>query len=503
MTSLQRTSLFIAVCLGTFLASLDISIVNVALPDIQHHLQGELSQLQWIVNAYAICLSAFMLSAGVLSDRFGHKRIWLIGAFLFTLGSLLCATAQTMTLLLIGRIVQGVAGAILVPGAMAMISFAYTDPKARNHAIGIWSAISALALILGPLLGGILIEHLGWHRIFTINIPVGIIAMLLGYYGMQEHSYPEHAALDPLGQLLSVTTLALLSYSLILAGEIGFLDSTTLSLLLLSGVCLLLFFLVEFRSQRPIIELRLFKNRAYASINYASFMLGFAAYSSLFFFSFYLQQIQGYSPQMTGLRMVPQFLLTGIVSLYFGHLNRYFTLRHLICAGYLIIGLSMAAMASFTPESHYVMVGGLFALLGVGMGIAVPATGLMIMNSVKEHQFAMASATMNALRQMGMAIGIALLGSLMSQQATERLLAHLQEARVTDALEQAEQAVYLHQFTDHLARAFYVTAMNSGFALVMIVAGIASLSAVGILFIALPHQTRQSSPSPLTTRKRG
>ena len=175
----KRIGLLIAVCLGTFLASLDISIVNVALPAIQASLNSDLAGLQWIVNAYAICLSAFMLSASALSDRYGHKKVWLLGIALFTAGSYLCAVAATMPMLLLGRALQGVAGAVLIPGAMSMIAYAYPDPKERVGAIGIWSALSALALILGPFLGGWLVHYVGWHGIFSINLPIGVVAFAI------------------------------------------------------------------------------------------------------------------------------------------------------------------------------------------------------------------------------------------------------------------------------------------------------------------------------------
>ena len=340
MQRYRRPALVAAAYLGTFLASLDISIVNVALPTLQQALATDLGGLQWVVNAYAICLSAFMLSAGPLGDRFGHKRCWLIGVLLFCLGSALCALAQELSLLLAGRAVQGLAGALLIPGAMPILSHAFPEPRQRAHVIGGWSAFSALALILGPLLGGLLLEHLGWQSIFLINLPIGLLALALGGWGISERKYPQHAALDPQGQILSVLCLGALTYGLIVAGEDGFGSREALTSLLLATLALLALIQVERRVQRPLVPVALFRQRPFAVANLASFILGFSCYSSLFFFSIFLQQIQGWSAADTGLRMLPQFVVTGVVSMLFGRLHRRIPLPWLMVGGYGLVGLA-------------------------------------------------------------------------------------------------------------------------------------------------------------------
>lgn len=252
MQRYRRAALVAAAYLGTFLASLDISIVNVALPTLQTALATDMAGLQWVVNAYALCLSACMLSAGPLGDRHGHKRIWLLGVALFTVGSLLCALAASLPLLLAGRAVQGVAGALLIPGAMPILSHAFPDPRERAHVIGGWSAFSALALILGPLLGGMLLETTGWQSIFLINLPLGLLAMLLGAWGITERHYREQAALDRTGQVLSIVWLGALTYGLIALGEAdgpgGMAAWPSLGVALLAFIA---FLAVEARAPRP------------------------------------------------------------------------------------------------------------------------------------------------------------------------------------------------------------------------------------------------------------
>ncbi|MBP6862179.1 MAG: MFS transporter [Neisseriaceae bacterium] len=464
--------------MGTFLASLDISIVNVALPAIQESLNSDLSGLQWVVNAYAICLSAFMLSASAFSDRYGHKKVWLMGVAFFTLGSYLCAVAPSMPMLLLGRVVQGVAAAVLIPGAMSMIAYAYPEPKERVGAIGVWSALSALALILGPFLGGWLVHYTGWHGIFSINLPIGFVALGLGLWSMPERRDREAAALDPAGQLLSVVGLGLLSYGLIQAGVLGFTAPLPVALLLAFGLVLALFIWLELKVAKPLVNLRLFQAPFFASVNFASFILGFAGYSSLFFFSVFLQQVQGQAPQQAGMQMMPQFVLMGLVSLGFGWLNRWVSTHVLMNLGYGLIGLAMVLMTSWGSDTPYLLIGGLFALLGVGMGLAVPATSMVVMSAVAPSQFAMASAMVNALRQTGMSVGIALLASVMSVQASHVMQERLAPLGLTDLMRVVEEAIRYHRFVGEPVawiRQAYVAGMESGFAVVMGAAGVACL----------------------------
>ncbi|KAF0864551.1 MFS transporter [Pseudomonas sp. LD120] len=496
MDRYRRPALVAATYLGTFLASLDISIVNVALPTLQHSLATDLSGLQWVVNAYAIGLSAFMLSAGPLGDRFGHKRCWLLGVLLFCLGSALCALAQELSLLLAGRAVQGLAGALLIPGALPILSHAFPAPRQRAHVIGGWSAFSALALILGPLLGGLLLEQLGWQSIFLINLPIGLLALVLGCWGISERKHPQHAALDPLGQILCVLWLGALTYGLIASGEDGFGSPGALTSLLLSTLALLALIQVERRVQRPLVPLALFRLRPFAVANLASFILGFSCYSSLFFFSIFLQQIQGWSAADTGLRMLPQFVCTGCVSILFGQLHQRLPLPWLMVGGYGLVGLALSAMAGFDAHTPYWRVGSLFGLLGLGMGLAVPATGLLVMACAPAERAGIASASMNALRQTGMSVGIALLGSLMSARAVQVLSETAAAAGINGAAELAHQAVNEHRLPLHnpLFAELYGVAMTSGFRLAMALAGCASLLAMGVLL----GTRRQSAHEPAT-----
>ncbi|SPU49709.1 methylenomycin A resistance protein [Bordetella trematum] len=366
MSSMRRRSALCAVYLGSFLATLDISIVNVALPTMQAALQTDIAGMQWVVNAYAICLAAFMLSAGPMADRHGHKRSWLAGVLLFTAGSALCGWAPPLAALLAGRAVQGVAAAFLICGAMPILTHAFPDPKARMHVIGGWSAFNALALMLGPLVGGLLLRDWGWQSIFLINLPIGALAIVLGSLGIVECRYPDHAARDPWGQGLSILALGALTLGVIEAGVQGWTARLPVVCMLVAVLAFLAFVRVERRVPRPLLPLRLLRERAFAVANMASFVLGFSYYTSLFFFSIFLQEIQGFSPAEAGWRLMPQFAATLIMSFLFGRLSRGIPLQWLTAAGYGLSGLAFLVMAGLGAHTPYLPVAMAFGLLGVG-----------------------------------------------------------------------------------------------------------------------------------------
>ena len=476
-------ALVAAAYLGTFLATLDISIVNVALPTLQAALHTDLAGLQWVVNIYAVALSAVMLSAGPLGDRYGHKRVWLGSVLLFVIGSVICSLASQLPMLLWGRAVQGVAGAMLIPGAMPILAHAFPDPGQRARAIGGWSAFSALALICGPLVGGILVERVGWQSIFLVNVPLGILAIVLGAYGIPERKHLDHAAFDPAGQALSMLWLGALSYGLIGIGEHGSSPDRVLIPLLTAGVGFIAFVWVELRVERPLFPIKLFRSRPLVLANLASFILGFSSYSSLFFLSIFLQQVQGSSPEIAGWKLMPQFVMMALASLFFGRLVARFSMRFLMVAGYALIGLALCAMVVFNPWTPYLGIGLILAVLGFGTGLSVPATGMMVMDCVPPERAGIASATMNALRQTGMALGIAILGSIMSVYAVNRLTVEIQDSGPSHAAYLARRAIVDHVFpsTQPWVVDLYRSAMAGGFGLVMICAGLACLAISGLL----------------------
>lgn len=489
MPSSRRPFAVVAVYLGTFMASLAISIVSVALPAIQKDLGTSLSGLQWVVGSYTLCLSAFMLSAGPLADRYGRKRTWLCGVAAFTTGSLVCASASSLGVLIAGCAIQGLAGALVIPGALSILTQAFPDPGERAHAIGGWSSFSAVSLILGPMLGGFLVDHAGWPSIFLVNLPIGVFTFALGLWSIQESAHPDHAALDPAGQALSILFLGILTFALINAGQAGWRATATLVSLAAALLVLVLFILVERRVARPVLPLDLLRQPAFASTNFASFALGFAGYTSLFLFSLFLQQGQGWTATEAGWRMAPVFAAMLIASSLFGRLNRRFGLHRLMILGYGLLGASMLAMTGFTPLTSYWIVAPAFALLGTALGLTVPATGAAAMGSVPRERTGAASATMNALRQGGMTIGIALLGTIMSARAMSVLGFFLARLEGGDTAAIAAAAIQRHEMPGGLSiapatfRAAVEDAFTRGFSLAAAVAGVLGLVAAVTLLL--------------------
>src|SRR5215469_10606374 len=311
MSITRRTSQVITLvvtCLGLFMVFLDGSIVNVALPTIQADLQAQLSDLQWVVDAYILPFAALMLTAGTLGDRFGRKRLFLAGLVLFLLGSLLCGVAPTLGWLLVGRVVQGTGAAALSPGSLAVLVAAFPEPRQRAQAIGLWAGISGIGLAAGPLIGGVLIQLASWPAIFFVNLPVGVVALALGWPGLSESRNPKAQRFDLPGQVLVTGALFCLIMALIESSSAGWTSPLILGLLLGSVVGLAAFVLVEARVREPMLPLSLFRHRIFSVANVAGLLLGFVMMGTIFFVTQFFQSVQGYTPLEAGARTLPASL---------------------------------------------------------------------------------------------------------------------------------------------------------------------------------------------------
>ncbi len=410
----------VAVCLGTFMLLLDVTIVNVALPDIQTSLKASFSDLQWVVDAYALTLAALLLTAGSLADTFGRRKLFIVGLTIFTLASLLCGVAGDTLLLQVSRGLQGVGGAIMFSVSLALLADAFRG-KDRGTAFGIWGAITGLAVAIGPLLGGALTSGLSWRWIFFVNLPIGIVAVVITFLKVAESKAPQARRLDWAGFVLFTVALSSLVYGLIESNQRSFSDSLVIGCLVAAAVLLLAFVLVERRGASPMFDLSLFRLPTFTGGSIAAFGLSASIFAMLLYLVLYIQNVLGFSPFGTGLRLLVAsggILVTATVA---GRLSGRVPVRFLIGPGLLLVGVGLLLMRGLNADSGWThLVPGLI-LAGVGTGMINPPLASTAVGVVKPQNAGMASGINSTFRQVGIATGIALLGTLFSNKVSSEV----------------------------------------------------------------------------------
>jgi EmrB/QacA subfamily drug resistance transporter len=437
MSTTHRTSQMITLlvtCLGLFMVFLDGSIVNVALPTIQADLHANLSDLQWVVDAYTLPFAALMLTAGTLGDRFGRKRLFLAGLVLFLLGSLLCGVAPTLGWLLFGRAVQGTGAAALSPGSLAVLVAAFPEQRQRAQAIGLWAGISGVGLAAGPLVGGVLIQLSSWPAIFFVNLPVGIATLALGWPLLSESRNPNAQRIDLPGLVLVTGTLVCLILALIESSSQGWTSPLILGLFSGAVVCLAAFLLVEARVREPMLPLGLFRNRVFSVANVAGLLVGFAMLGTLFFITQFLQSVQGYTPLEAGLRSLPTTAGIFVVSPLAGMLTARLGPRLPIVLGALLAALALFLLLSIEPDTSYATLWWKFGLFGIGLGLMLSPLTAAVLSGTPPQLAGLGSSVNNTSRQVGFSLGVAVLGTFVVQQFTSNIASQLTQAGVPASL---------------------------------------------------------------------
>jgi EmrB/QacA subfamily drug resistance transporter len=405
----------VAVCLGTFMLLLDITIVNVALPDIQKALHSSFSDLQWIVDAYALTLAAFLLTAGSLADMYGRRLLYLIGLVIFTCASVLCGFSVSTLMIQLSRGLQGVGGAIMFAVSLALLADAFRG-KDRGVAFGVWGAVTGLAVAIGPLLGGILTSGISWRWIFFVNAPIGVLALVITTIRVAESRAPHATRPDWAGFGLFTIALASLVYGLIESNQKGFTDSLVLGCFAVAAVLLLAFVIVELRMSSPMFDLKLFRLPTFTGGLVAAFGLSASIFSMLLYLVLYLQDILGYSALGTGVRLTVisgGILVTATVS---GRLTSRVPIRFLIGPGLLLVGLGLLLMRGLDASSTWTHLIPGMIIGGLAVGLVNPPLASTAVGVVQPQRAGMASGINSTFRQVGIATGIALLGSLFSNQ---------------------------------------------------------------------------------------
>ncbi|MEU6844349.1 DHA2 family efflux MFS transporter permease subunit [Streptomyces sp. NPDC046716] len=408
----SRVVLLAVVCLGQFMVLLDNTIVGAALPDMQHRLHTQLTGLQWIVDAYVLLVAMLLLSGGVFADRFGRKRVYLAGGAVFTVASLLCALAPSLGWLIAGRVLQGIGAAALSPASLALLAAAHPVPQERMKAIGLWAGISGLGLAVGPVAGGVLTDAFGWPAIFLVNLPIGVVLLLIGLRTLDESRNPSAPAIDVPGTALSVLGVGVLTYGLIEGGARGWTAPVILGSFAAGVILLAAFVAVEARRSAPMLPLRLFRQRLFTVSNTAMVVVGFALMGSSFFFSQFFVYVQGSSILRAGLQTLPLSLGMVIVSPYAGRLAARYGFRVVVTVGLALAGLGLLALGTVHADTGYGNVWWRLGVVGVGFALTMsPLTGAAI-QAVSPQEGGLASGISSTTRQIGAVLGVALLGAV-------------------------------------------------------------------------------------------
>ncbi|MGC4191506.1 MAG: MFS transporter [Thermomicrobiales bacterium] len=413
-----------ASCFALFMAILDNLVLNVALPTISEDFSPSLTQLQWIVSGYTLVFASLQITAGGLGDRFGRKRFFLAGVAIFSATSGAAALVQNTEWLIVARCVQGIGGALIMPLSLSLISAAF-PPAERGKALGIWSAVSMSGLAFGPIVGGLIVENFAWQWIFLINVPIGIVAFLVTSAVVREsRDESGAAATDIPGTLLVTGAIASLTWALIEAGERGWGDSLILAAFALAALLLAAFIVVEQRTEKPMVPLEFFRSSTFTAANIDSFAVSFFISGIAFSMTLYFQNVHGYSPIRNGLTMLPMVATMIVFSPISGSLVNRIGPSKLISLGMLIAGASAFLYLRTSAEATFLDVLPAMMVMGFGFSLIFAPMTTAVLNSVSSDKSGVASAVNGAIREMGFAFGVALLGTIMNQTYRDAFNAH-------------------------------------------------------------------------------
>jgi DHA2 family methylenomycin A resistance protein-like MFS transporter len=404
-----------AMSLGYGVVQLDVTIVNTALNSIGSSLGGGMSELQWVVSAYTIAFAAFILTAGALGDRVGAKRVFMAGFAIFTAASVGCALAPNAATLIAARGLQGLGAAILVPNSLALLGHAYPDPKARGRAVGIWAAGASLTLTAGPLVGGGLITLIGWRSIFLVNLPIGLAGLWLTWRYASETTRSPQREVDLPGQIAAIAALGCLAGAIIEAGAAGWTNPFVIAGFIASVILAILFVLQERRAAQPMLPLTLFRHRMFAAASLVGFLVNVAFYGLIFVFSLYFQRVNGWSPFLTGLAFLPMMGAVLPVNLVAAHLAERIGAPQTIALGAALSAIGCLALLGIAPGTSYLEIWVQLVIIGGGLGLLVPPLTSTLLGSVEKSRSGVAAGVLNATRQTGSVLGVALFGSLVGR----------------------------------------------------------------------------------------
>lgn len=413
-------------CFSLFMVMLDNTVVNVALPTMQRHFGSGISGLQWIVDGYILLFASLMLTGGTLGDIYGRKRLFTIGLVIFTAGSALCGLAPSLFVLIGGRALQGVGAAALMPGTLSILTNTFPDRRERAQALGIWAGVSGLALALGPMVGGIMVDTLGWQSIFFLNLPIGVLALVLAAWLVPESSNPAGRRLDLPGQLLAIIGLSSLTYALIEANNYGWGSAPIVGLFVVAAISFAAFVVVERRTVSPVLQLHFFRNPTFAGANLVAFLISFGFFAMLFFLTLFWQEVQGYSAAQAGVRSLPLTVAVMASAIVSGRVVGRIGSRVPMTLGMALLGTGILLLLTVQVSTSYGSMWWILVILGVGNGLVMSPMTAAVMGTVPPARAGMASATTSTTREVGGVFGIAFLGAIVTHRFVSELRAGLE-----------------------------------------------------------------------------
>ncbi|MFI5429265.1 MFS transporter [Aeromicrobium sp. UC242_57] len=405
----------VAVALATFMTYLDNNIINVALPAIEQDLGLTTAGMEWIVSSYILTFAGLMLVGGRLADLVGRRRIFLIGLGIFTAASFAAGLSGNVETLIAGRAVQGVGAALLTPTTLAIISATFTDKRERNVAVGIWGAVSALALAAGPLLGGVLSEHVAWEWIFFINVPLGIVTAALAVWAISESRDPVDRRLDLWGLVASTISLSTLTFALIEGTGRGWTSAPIVTALAIAVVTAAWFVTVERRIEHPMVDLGLFRDRVFSGALASLMLWAFGLFGIYFFTSLYLQGVLGFSPTKAGLTFVPMALCMAVAAATSEGVARRFGAHRSVSFGMGIMGVAITSVAFFGQDASMLDLMPSFIAIGIGGGLTIPLTAT-VLGIMPQDQAGVASGVFNTSRELAGLLGITVIGVILTSR---------------------------------------------------------------------------------------
>lgn len=490
----RRRQILLVLCLSLLVITIDNTVLNTALPTLARDLHASTVGLQWITDAYTLLFASLLVTAGALGDRFGSRRALVAGLAVFAAGSVGAALSGGTGTLIGFRAVMGLGAAFVMPGTLSILSSVF-PPAERASAIGAWSAVAGVGIVIGPTLGGLLLDHFSWGSVFWVNVPLAALA-IAGVRAVVPSATGGRHPLDPVGALISIAGLAALVDAVIEAPNRGWMSATTLLEGAVAVSLLGLFLTWELRSTHPMIDIRVFANRAFSGAAASVTLIFFALFGSLFGLTQYLQLVHGYSALSAGLRALPFAAAMGALSPLSSVVAVRLGVRRVIPAGLVLMAGGLAWLAQVQPATPYVTVMGAVMLMGAGMGLVMAPASTVIMNALPQHQAGAGSAVNDTVREVGGALGVAVIGSLISAGYRAHLhlpavlptaVAHTARSSIAAADIVAQRAGAAGPAVTAGAHSAFTTAMGHGFE---VAAAVALLGAV-LAWVRLP-----TAPAP-------